>query len=130
MEQQEKPFDGARINGKEFPFVRVTVAKHKKICKKLNITMREAVLMHIASAGNKMREWKKIRSVAYVKTGLWKWMRIVPKELRCSQLDLDTAGGLKADFFDYVWTKVREHDRHLLSVKGSQIESAPKKSKT
>lgn len=120
-------FEGAEINGKQFPFVRVTVAKQVKIIKKFKPTIFNAIAERFFPEGNNKRMWKRVRSVAFVKDWKWKYLRIVPKELRCSEISINMVGGLEARFFAYVREMVKEHDGQLLSATYSKIESEPTK---
>jgi hypothetical protein len=140
------------INGKEFEFIRVTVTKQVEIAKKFKMSLIDTViesgyitrrkkfldanpnieitekelmdlgLIRVDVKANK-KAWKKIRSVAFIKTGLWKYLRIIPKELRCSQIQLKQAGELQASFFDYVGAEVKAHDTPLNSAQSTQIEN-------
>jgi hypothetical protein len=119
-------FEGATINGKQFPFVRVTVAGGARIVRRLNPTISGVIFQFISfqwmrSSAADMRWWKKIRSVAFVKNGLWK-VGIVPKELRCSEILLQDAWGIEKCFFDYAEVKVNAHGVLFISAKDSQTE--------
>lgn len=121
-------FEGAEINGKKFPFVRVTPASHARILNKLKPTIREIIAQSLFRSSSNKRAWKKVRSIAFIKTGTWKWCRIIPKELWCSDIPLRLAGGIQADFFAYVKAEVNAHDALLNSVMPSKTESELKKS--
>lgn len=127
MDEQGKVFEGYKAeNGKQFPFVRVTVAKQAKVINKFKIPVWNIlfkIYCAFTPARNNLRMWKKVRSVAFVKSGLWKYLRIIPKELRCSEMQLKLAGELQASFFGYVEAEVKGHDAPLLSLKGSPIEN-------
>lgn len=118
----EEIFEGAEIDGKRFPFIRVTVAGQKKVVKKFKPNLRDLLSATFFPSSANIRSWKKTRSVAFVKTGIWKWFRIVPKELRCSEMNLKLAGELQARFFDIVGETVKGHDAPLLSLNPSQTE--------
>jgi len=111
-------FQGAEINGKQFPFVRVTVAKQAKIIKRFNPGFFGRMMQILFPLRNNLRMWKRVRSVAFIKTGSWKYLRIIPKELRSSEISLKLAGELQASFFSYVGVEVEGHDKPLLSVTG------------
>jgi hypothetical protein len=114
-------FEGATINGKQFPFVRVTVAKQSKIISKFKPTLRGIIAQSLFPSSQNKRMWKKVRSVAFVKFGLWK-IGVIPKELRCSEMQLKLAGELQASFFGYVAVEVKGHDEPLKTVRDSQTE--------
>jgi hypothetical protein len=106
--------DSVEIGGKQFQFVRITVSKQAEIIRKIFRRKLFVGLMHILDpAGDNGRSWKKVRSVAFVKDWKWKYLRIIPKELRCSELSLRQSGELQASFFDYVAAEVNAHDAHL-----------------
>ncbi|MBE3139046.1 MAG: hypothetical protein IMZ53_00520 [Thermoplasmata archaeon] len=119
-------FEGATINGKQFPFVRVTVTRQAKIISKFKPTLRGIIANSLFPSSQNKRMWKKVRSVAFVKYGLWK-IGIIPKELRCSEMQLKLAGELQANFFGYVAAEVKGHDEPLSAVRGSQTETSPAK---
>jgi hypothetical protein len=127
-------FNKGQTNEKRFPFVRITVAKQVKIINKFKPTIRNAVVQFIAPSKINFRMWRKVRSVAFIKTGLWKWFGflpfefIIPKELRCNEILLDLAGELQASFFRFVAAAVKGHDEPLLSLKNSQTENKEVKS--
>jgi hypothetical protein len=123
-------FGGAIVNGREFPFIRITVSAHSKITNKFHKTIRQVVADTLFPSGFRKREWKRVRSVAYVKDWRWKWLRIIPKELRIKNLDLEIAGGLKADFFGYWREKVKAHDEPLNLLNPSPTENNSTKSET
>lgn len=119
----EQSFEGAIINGKQFPFVRVTVAMQSSIVRRLRVRMIDMVSAKLFPYRRNLRAWKRVRAIAFVKNPLWKYLRIIPKELRCSQINLSTAGEIQARFFGYVGETVKEHDRHLLSQNPSKTET-------
>jgi len=120
-------FNGAEINGKKFPFVRVTIAKQERIIQQFKPTIRTAFMERWRPEGNNKRMWKRVRSLAFEKTGLWKWLRIVPEELRCSNMSLKLAGELQARFFSSVAAEVKEHDEHLRSANLLPTANTPAK---
>lgn len=95
-------FEGAEINGKQFPFVRVTVASQKRIIDRFNPSRLALFIDRHFPEGRTIRIWKNVRSVAFVKDWKWKYLGIVPKELRCSEIGLKSAGEIQASFFGYV----------------------------
>ena len=128
MEENKEIFEGAVIGDKQFPFVRVTVAKQAKIINKFKPTIINSICQWLWPERNNLRMWKRVRSVAFVKTGLWKWLWflpfefVVPKELRCSEMSLKQAGELQASFFARVGEIVKGHDAPLLSLNSSQTQ--------
>jgi hypothetical protein len=120
-------FEGAIVGGKEFPFIRITVASQAKILKKFKPSFWGAIAEWLWPERNNLRMWKKVRSIAFVKDWKWKYLRIMPKELRCKELNLNEAGGIKADFFAYARAKANEHDAPLLSLSPSKTENAKAK---
>jgi hypothetical protein len=125
----DRHFEGARVNGREFPFVRVTVTGSATILKKFNPSLCKIILQLISfqwarPSGKDKRWWKKLRSVAFVKTGLWKWFRIVPKELRCSEITQHEAWEIEESFFVYAGATVNERGVLSLSAKPSQIRKS------
>ena len=123
----ESKFEGAEINGKQFPFVRITVSKQLEILKKFKPKARDILFQRFKPETNNSRMWKKTRSVAFVKGWKWKYFFIVPKELRLAQMGLKLSGEIQADFFAYVGAEVKGHDEQLNSVSHSKIESSPAK---
>jgi len=163
-------FEGAIINGKRFPFVRITMAEQPKIQRKLNrlklydffvawfylrriqkIILRfkkygipakdvmdqtedpNSFIMTLARRSfigglqarrtetEPTRQWKKVRDAAFEKRGLWKF-GIVPKELWCSQIKFQDAGGIQADFFALWRAAGKEYSEHLDSLKDSKTK--------
>ncbi len=125
MSTQNNLFQGAEINGKQFPFVRVTVAKQHEILKKFRPKLRDAFSQRFRPETNNSRMWKKVRSLAFVKDWKWKYFFIVPKELRLSQISLKLSGEIQANFFDYVAAEVKGHDAPLNSLNPSRTETSP-----
>lgn len=126
-------FEGATINGKQFPFVRITVAGGARINKKLNPTLCGTIIQLITfqwlrPASVNIRWWKKLRSIAFVKTGLWKYLRVVPKELRCSNILLREVSEIEKSFFDYAGVKASARGVLFISAKDSQTENNNQKS--
>ena len=120
-------FQGAKIGDKEFPFVRITIAKQAKYIKRFQTGLFTKFCEIFFSAKNNTRMWKRVRSLAFVRDWKWKYLRIIPKELRCSEISLRLAGEIQASFFDYVREEVTAHDKRLLSVTGLKTENEPKK---
>ena len=114
------------INGRRFVWKRITLAMQYKISKKFSPTRWQAIGDWLRSNAarkylklnpdttrldlikngliktdrkERIRDWKKLRSIAFVRTGTWKWLGIIPVELRIKNMD-ENAGGLKADFSD------------------------------
>ena len=164
----DKLFEGAVIDGKEFPFVRITIANKSKMQRKIfslstidfivsnlylkkikkeiaysksvgmtdeDITIQSntenSFLMNrinISLIGlwkqrrnesEAFRLWKRVRANAFQKNFAWKWLRIIPKELRNSQIAFNIAGGLQVDFFGYFKAIVKEYEKQLSSLKVS-----------
>jgi hypothetical protein len=113
-------FEGYQIGEKKFPFIRVTVAGQAKVVKRFRTTFRDLFSKTLFPHSANIRMWKRLRSVAFVKNPLWKYLRIIPKELRCSEMNLKTAGELQARFFVIVGEIVKGHDAPLLSLNPSQ----------
>lgn len=108
-------FDGAEINGKQFPFARITIAHQPKCIKKFSPTIVSTLRERCFPQTNNLRMWKRVRAVAFEKD--WKWkLGIIPKELRCSEIGLKEAGEIQARFFDYLQEMVKGHDEPLLSA--------------
>jgi hypothetical protein len=123
----DKTFEGAEIDGKQFPFVRVTVANQLKIINRFKPTLYGAFIQRFFPERNNLRMWKRVRSIAFEKTGLWK-IGIIPKELRCSEMSLKQAGEIQASFFALVKEIVAAHDAPLVSLNKSLIENKETKS--
>jgi hypothetical protein len=107
--------DSVEIGGKPFQFVRITVSGQARIIRKFSRSLYAGLAHIVNPAGDNSRQWKKVRSVAFVKDWKWKYLRIVPKELRCSEISLKQAGELQASFFGYVAAEVTAHDLPLIS---------------
>ena len=122
MEENKEIFEGAIIGDKQFPFVRVTVAKQAKIINKFKPTIINSICQWLWPERNNLRMWKRVRSIAFEKDWKWKFFGIIPKELRCSEMSLKQAGELQADFFALVGETVKGHDAPLLSLNSSQIQ--------
>jgi hypothetical protein len=120
-EYQGAIFNEGQPNEKRFPFVRVTLAKQPKIMRKLRPTLRGAFKKYFFPYNTFAREWKMVRSVAF--DWKWKWIGYVPKELRCSQINLKQAGELKASFFGYFKATVDEHNAPLKPWMTSETET-------
>ena len=122
MEENKEIFEGAIIGDKQFPFVRVTVAKQAKIINKFKPTIINSICQWLWPERNNLRMWKRVRSIAFEKDWKWKFFGIIPKELRCSEMSLKQAGELQASFFARVGEIVKGHDAPLLSLNSSQIQ--------
>ena len=120
-------FEGAEINGKQFPFVRITIAEHAKIVKKFKPRFRDAISKVFFPENETVRTWKRVRSIAFVKTGLWKYLRIIPVEFRCSEISIKQVGEIQASFFSYVREAGKGSNELLAFVTPSKIESEPGK---
>jgi hypothetical protein len=120
-------FEGAEINGKQFPFVRITIAEQGRIAKRLRGTFRDAVSNIFFPHRGYLRMWKKVRSIAFVKNWQWKYLRIIPQELRCSQIDMKIAGELQVSFFGYIRGTVSAYEEFLKSLNPSPIETNKEK---
>lgn len=114
--------DSVDVGGKQFQFVRITVSKQARIIRKFQRSLLAGLAHIMDPAGDNGRAWRKVRSVAFVKDWKWKYLRIVPKELRCSDMSLKQAGELQASFFVYVAEEVKAHDLPLLSQNLSKTE--------
>jgi hypothetical protein len=125
--ETDKTFEGITVGGKKFPFVRLTINSTAILLKKLrpgfwrSIGVVAATIINPQS--NKKRWWKQIRSVAFVKTGAWKYFGIVPRELRCSVMLQKEAEAAEESFFAYALEIVREFNKPSNSVKVSQTEN-------
>lgn len=119
--------NGIEIGGRFFEFVRVTISAQSKIIKRFDPSAFEFIKQKMNPSMNNLRMWKKVRSIAFVKTGLWKYLGIVPKELRCDQISLAKAGEAQASFFEYVAREVNDHDGHLKQLITSRIGTAQQK---
>ncbi len=146
--QEKLKQEGAAVGGKFFPFVRVTPNSQARIMKKMRITRLEALAFRARlKKQNKMKlsifevailerfertqsrlEWKRVRSVAFIKNFTWRWFGIVPKELRCSNIEVSSTGGIQADFFKYFTGQVEEYRKPLEILKPSPTPVSPKKS--
>ena len=144
-------FEGAVINGKEFPFVRITESMQPKILKKLsrldwrallynlwkqkkrveyvknnpNATYKDLVkegLVYISIYHNK-REWKIIRSVAFEKNFLWKVFGIIPYELRCNVIKVQDSKDIKKKFDNYLMEATQEPEGQIVSSEGSETKN-------
>jgi hypothetical protein len=127
-ENKEKVFEGATISGKEFPFVRLTINSTAKLLKKLKPSICSVFVNAMSPNKEQKRWWIKVRSVAFVKTGLWKYFGIIPKELRCSVILQKEAEAAEESFFVYAPEIVQRLSRQLNSVKSSQTENNKPKS--
>jgi hypothetical protein len=94
-------FEGAELNGKRFPFVHITISSQAKIMRKFFPTLRDVMLKRLRPETQLLRHWKKLRSVAFVKSGSWKWMGIIPHELRIDVIKPEEVKKIDADFFRY-----------------------------
>jgi hypothetical protein len=122
-------FEGAEIDGKQFPFVRVTIAQQGKIIRGLfKPRFRDLFSMAFRPESEKKRIWKRFRSTAFIKSGLWKWFRIIPRELRCSTILINQAEEIEARFFAYAAEKGIVFNPPSTSAKNSKTENEPIKS--
>jgi hypothetical protein len=142
-------FNEGKPNEKRFPFVRVTESQQPKIVKKLTrVNWRafiynkwnekkrnkyisehpEATYKDLLKEGlvylsiyQSKREWKIIRSVALEKNLLWKWVGIIPKELRCNVIQVKDAREIKKKFDNYLMEVTKEPYERTDSSKDSPI---------
>lgn len=121
-------FEGAEINGKQFPFIRVTIASQKRIADKFMPSRLSLFLDRHFPERLIFRMWKRVRSVAFVKDWKWKYFRIIPKELRCSEIGLKSVGEIQASFFVYVAETVSAYNLLSSSAMTGQTKSASEKS--
>jgi hypothetical protein len=125
---QEPGFEGAEVGGKRFPFARITVAAQPKIIRTFRPTVIAALREKYFPQTNNLRMWKKVRAVAFVKDWKWKYLGIIPKELRSSEIGLKESGEIQASFFVYLQGMVNGHDAPLLSAIDSKTVNEPTKS--
>lgn len=121
-------FEGAEINGKLFPFVRITIASQAQIQNKFTPSRLALWLDKHFPEKRIYRVWKQVRSVAFVKDWKWKYFGIVPKELRFSEITLKQAGEIQASFFVYVAETVSVYDKLSRSAMTVQTENPSTKS--
>jgi hypothetical protein len=146
----EAIFEGAEIAGKQFPFITVSIDSVITVAKKFhpywfeiiyNFAKQKKRIAYLkANPGAKYsdlvrlglvyfsiktgrREWKNFRSVAFVKTGLWKWLRIVPKELRCNNMNPRYAEEVKKNFQLYFSGKANASSVSSVSVDNSETKN-------
>jgi hypothetical protein len=117
--------DSVEIGGKQFPFIRVTVSKQSEIIKMFQLGLFAGLAHILNPSGDNRRMWKRVRSVAFVKDWRWKYLRIIPEELRCNEVSLRQAGEIQASFFEYARAEVNAHDQPLRSQTSSKTENAP-----
>jgi hypothetical protein len=120
-------FEGEEINGKRFPFIYLTVTESANILKKLLPSFRHDMMNIFSRSGTKKRWWKKVRSFAFQKTGMWKWFGIIPKELCCSIISTKKADEIEDHFFVYAEVIVQEYERLLSLSNPSLIANRKKK---
>ena len=123
MEEEIKKTDvreGVTVEGRYFPFKPLTVTQSKKILKKLMPGLFSNIRSIVAKKGINKRWWKRVRGVAFVRTGLWHF-GIVPKELRCSVIKDAKATEIEDDFFVFAKEIVLEYERLLRSFNPSQM---------
>jgi hypothetical protein len=149
-------FEGVELNDIRLPFVRVTESMQPKIVKKLTRQNWRAVLFNLwqqkarnkyikehpkatykdlvieglvySSVYQSKREWKIIRSVAFQKNFLWKWLGIIPYELRCNVIETKKAREIKKKFDNYLVETTKEQDEQISSSSNSPIKSKEEKS--
>ena len=127
-EIKDKTFEGAVVDGRKFPFIRLTVTSSAKTLKKLLpplFNFRDV----FNKSGIKKRWWIKVRGIAFQKNIAWKLFGIVPHELRCSVIRPEKAEEIEIDFFVYAGVIVKEYERLLLSANPSLTVSQNKKEK-
>ena len=117
-------FDGAVVDGKRFPFIRVTVANEPKLIRRFRPSTFAALLDKYFPLTANARSWKKVRRIAIEKDWKWRYLRIIPKELRCSQIKIQVAGGIQADFFAYCARNRKEFSALFDSANSSQTGTA------
>jgi hypothetical protein len=120
----ESTFEGLEIEGKQFPFKRITLSHQAKIIHKLKPSYIEAIFLWLFPWKRNKRMWIRVRSLAFEKGWKWKVFRIIPKELRCSHIPISIAGGTQADFFKRVEVEVKGHDKPLISLDTSVTPSS------
>ena len=112
----EDLFEGAIIGGKKFPFKYLSMIQaaqiHRKLIPGLFRSVGIAILTLITPHNQNIRWWKRIRSVAFQKQGLWK-LGVIPKELRCSVIKPKEAEEAEEIFFGTIPEIVRESKRLL-----------------
>lgn len=152
----DESFEGVELNGKQFPFVRITESMQPKIIKKITKTNWRAVLYNFwkqkarikyiadnpkatykdlileglvySSVYQSKREWKIIRSVAFQKNFLWKWFGIIPYELRCNVIEIRKAREIKKKFDNYLTETTKGQDEQTNSLNNLPTESIKQKS--
>lgn len=106
----EEIFEGAEINGKKFPFKRLTISSSAKMVKILMPSFYQSLKNIFFSYNQKKYWWKKVRSAAFERRGLWRF-GIIPRELRCSVVEPKKAEEIEESFFVYAPEIVRECER-------------------
>ncbi len=148
---QSQPSNTVKVGTRVFAFVRVTPANEPHIKKKMmeivqvnalfsalikkaasgeTLTRKEGVLFKYLVGNLPKINWKKTRAMAIKKPFVWKWLRIVPKEFRCKNIDKKTAGGIQANFFSYYQVEANAYDEQFKILSSSPTESGNSDSKT
>jgi hypothetical protein len=116
VETKEEVFEGVIIDGKRFPFKYLSMTQAMQVHRKLipGFWRGLGILAKtvITPWNDKKRWWKRVRSVAFQKQGLWR-IGIVPYELRCSVIKPEKAEEAEAAFFATVPEIVRESEKLL-----------------
>ena len=99
-------FEGAVIEGRAFPFIKVTLSGHAKIMRFFYHggflgQLRYSTHLLFFPSRSVIREWKMFRSIAFKKNFTWKIFRIIPKELRIKSFNLRDYKVIKKSFFEY-----------------------------
>ena len=148
-------FEGAIIGEKRFPFVRVTESSQPRIVKKISKSNYRALIFNwftrkkreqyirlhpsavmgdlvkeglvYFSVYQSKREWQTIRSIAFQKDFFWKWFKIIPKELRCKNIEIRVAREVKKKLDAYLMETVKEQEGQSALLKNSQTENSGQK---
>jgi hypothetical protein len=114
--ENTETFEGVVIGGKKFPFKYLSITQAAQIRRKLIPGLFRsigiAIITLLTPYNGKKRWWKRIRSVAFRKQGLWK-LGIIPYNLRCSVIKPKEAEEAEENFFGTIPEIVRESKRLL-----------------
>lgn len=99
------------IDGRQFEFKKLTMeyragflAKQKQWHKEYKDS--DTIEPLILSVNEDKKHWNWFINFAIKKNFLWKWFRIIPKQLRYGEIGIKEAEGLLVDFFTYIGVKL------------------------
>lgn len=111
--------ESIKIGTREFSFTRITLARQEQIEAKLVNRKQHKRFQKIF---NRLY-WRKFCRLAFVMDFKWKYLGLVPNELKYSNVSLKDFGGIQAAFFGYYGAIAKELGEQFKSFGNSGTQN-------